>query len=264
MASSPSDLEKVRLETLRFFRETVEWLAHYHREFGLKSKHDLEAEDQVNAAWKLSGTCIAQATALVDLLERGYSAQVWPNLRALHEANRLLVAVADPDEPELYKRWLRDKQVKQTEAREAEQRGSDRLAAQLREAGIDAPDIDVTQYTGVIYRGMSKAAHHQRSIVDESVDARERTMVYGPDPSPRRRFAYAAAGGTVIHEVLLLVGDALSRMWGPRFYEETLTPMLRRFEEALEALDVIETAHSMGWDPDTGASDATKRVGPTQ
>jgi hypothetical protein len=53
-------------------------------------------------------------------------------------------------------------------------------------------------------------------------------------------------------------------MWGPPFYEEILTPMLRRFEEALEALDVIETAHSMGWDPDAGASDAKERAAPKQ
>jgi hypothetical protein len=98
-----------------------------------------------------------------------------------------------------------------------------------------------------IYSGMSKAAHHRRSVVEESVDREARSMTYRTDPDPARRLEFVIFAGALVQETLLKVGDALCALWGrPRFFVEHLQPMLRRFEEMVEALEIIETAKRLG------------------
>ncbi len=68
-------------------------------------------------------------------------------------------------------------------------------------------------------------------------------MSYSIDPDPARRLEFAIFAGALIHEVLLKVGDALCALWGrPSFFVEHLQPMLRRFEDMAETLEMIETA----------------------
>ena len=93
---------------------------------------------------------------------------------------------------------------------------------------------------------MSRAAHHRRAIVDETVDPSARAMTYGTDPSGTRRLAFTTYAGALLHEALLLVGGALSLMWGQGFYAGHLKPMLARMEETLAALDFIEAARRLG------------------
>jgi len=90
---------------------------------------------------------------------------------------------------------------------------------------------------------MSAAAHHQRSIVDEGIDHQS---LYGSDPRESERLAYTAFAGLLIQEVLILAGDALSFLWRPVFYREHLAPMLRRFEEVIEALDTYDLVKRLG------------------
>ena len=132
---------------------------------------DLVGNDRPPAIWKLAGESIGAARALVDLLNAGYTTQTFPTMRAIHESNRLLGAVADLEEEEIAKRWLADEEVKQSEAREAEQRQADRIAGQMKAAGVEPPP-EVQQLTRTVYRSLSKAAHHQRSVVDERSTSR--------------------------------------------------------------------------------------------
>ena len=97
-------------------------------------------------------------------------------------------------------------------------------------AGLEPLSTDVGQLSRTVYRGMSKAAHHQRSIVDEAIDPDRRTMIYGPDPRVRQQLEFVIFAGALIQEVLIKVGDALSVLWGPGFYSDHLQPMLRRFQ----------------------------------
>ena len=71
-------------------------------------------------------------------------------------------------------------------------------------------------------------------------------MIYGPDPRTARRLEFVVFTGTLIQEVLLKVGDALYVLWGPGFYDDHLRPMLERFQEMLDALDVIDAARRLG------------------
>jgi hypothetical protein len=223
-------------ETLTFFAETLEWLAGHHAAYARASTHDLAADEQANAVWKLGGQSIAEATALVDLLKLGYTGQTWPTTRAVHEVNRLLTAISDPQQRPLAERWLAGKKISQKAARAAEQEEAMRVAKAMREAGLDPGANHVQDLTRGLYRTMSMAAHHQRQIVDEGVDPAERTMIYGPDPRIGKRFAYVVSAAALVQEVLLLVGDALTRLWGPPFYTAHLVPMLRCYEEMLGGL----------------------------
>jgi hypothetical protein len=53
------------------------------------------------------------------------------------------------------------------------------------------------------------------------------------DPRIGKRLQYVVSAAGLIEEVLLLVGDALSCLWGPTFYQDHLVPMLRRYEARL-------------------------------
>ena len=92
-------------------------LEHHHAGAVSQAAADLNADERPNAIWKLSGQSLALTRAYVDLLKDGYTAQTWPTMRAIHEANRLLGAVADPDEDGIVRRWLADQEIKQAEAR---------------------------------------------------------------------------------------------------------------------------------------------------
>jgi hypothetical protein len=237
--------QRLIAETLKFYRETVGWLEQHHAEYARKAELDLVGNDRPSAIWKLAGESIGAARALVDLLDAGYTTQTFPMMRSIHESNRLLSAVADLEEEEIAERWLADKEVKQSEAREAEQRQADRIAEQMKAAGVEPPP-EVQQLTRTVYRGLSKAAHHQRSVVDEAIDFEAGAMIYGPDPRTARRLEFVIFAGTLIQEVLLKVGDALCVLWGPGFYDRHLRPMLQRFREMLDVLEVIDAARRVG------------------
>jgi hypothetical protein len=166
-------------------------------------------------------------------------------MRAVHEADRLPAAVTDPHEERIALRWLTDQAVKQAEAGAAEQRQTARIAEEMRAAGQRPLAEDIEQSSQQIYRGMSHAAH-RRSVVDESVDHDARTLIYGPDPRPDRRLAYAIYAGALVHEVLLLVGDALSTLSGLAFYQERLVPMLGRFQQTLAGLEIYYAIRRTG------------------
>jgi len=238
--------ERIVQESLAFYGQTLDWLEAHHADYAVKAELDLGADERLNAVWKLSGQSLSLSRTLLALLADGYTSQAWPVMRAIHEANRLLGAVADSEEEQIVRRWLADQQVKQSEVRAAEQREADRISKQMQEAGLEPLAHHVEELSRVIYRRMSKAAHHQRSVVDEAVDAEARTMIYGPDPRGERRLEFAVFAGSLLQEVLIKVGDALSLLWGPPFYRDHLTPMLERYQKMMDALEIIETARRLG------------------
>jgi hypothetical protein len=209
--------QRAASEAVKFYGQTLDWLEQHHAQYARTTSHDLTDRTPVNAIWKLGGQSIGLARALVELLSAGYTAQTWPTMRAIHEANRLLGTVSDPEEEEITERWLADREVKQREARAAEQRQAERIAEQMEVAGLEPLKTDVGELSQTLYRGMSKAAHHQSSVVDEIVDPVQRTVIYGVDPRPRQRLEFAIFAGALIQEVLLKVGDALCVLYGPDF-----------------------------------------------
>jgi hypothetical protein len=128
----------------------------YRFRFAEVTTHDLDADERVNAIWKLSGESLAHSRALLDMLGDGYTAQTWPAMGAIHESNRLLGTVMDHDEDRIAEQWLADKEVKQREAREAEERQAKRITQQMKEASLESPSSDIAGLMRTIYSGMSK------------------------------------------------------------------------------------------------------------
>jgi len=247
-AAPEIESETVLSQTLTYYGETVDWLVHHHSRYAEVTTHDLDADLRVNAVWKLGGESLALTGPLVRLLIDGYTGQTWPTMRAIHESNRLLVAVTDPQEERIVRRWLADKEVKQAEARQAEERGAKRIAEEMRKAGLDTDVDSIGALARTIYAGMSKAVHHRRSFVDEGVDPEQRTMIYGPDPRLDRRIEYTVYAGSLVQEVLLEVGDSLCFLWGREsdFYGVHLTPMIEQMATVLDALNFVHATGRLG------------------
>jgi hypothetical protein len=68
---------------------------------GRRRRRTTSMRTSVNAIWKLGGESLAHCRALLDMLRDGYTGQTWPTMRAIHESNRLLGAVVDPEELDL-------------------------------------------------------------------------------------------------------------------------------------------------------------------
>ena len=60
------------------------------------------------------------------------------------------------------------------------------------------------------------------------------------------RLEYVVSAAGLIQEVLLLVGDALSCLWGPAFYQDHLVPMLRRYEAMFGGLMTYDARRGAG------------------
>jgi hypothetical protein len=221
-------------------------LVHHHAQYAARTDHDLAANERVNAAWKLSGQSLAYSYALVELLERGYTGQTWAVMRAIHEVDRLLIAVLSPVEERIPRRWLANQQVRQEDARAAERREVERVTQLMVAAGAEAPEVEVGELSRQIYRSLSMAAHHRRVVVDEAVDHEHRTMTYGADPRASAQLAFTAYAAGILHEVLIHVGDALSQLYGPPFYRDQVMPQLRQFEEVVDTLDSYELIRRLG------------------
>ncbi|HEX2071190.1 MAG TPA: hypothetical protein VHF90_06030 [Thermoleophilaceae bacterium] len=248
----PERSQKAIASTLDFYRDAIGWLADRHATWGIDTPPGIDSEDREPAVWKVAGDVIAQATALVDQLEDGYTQQTLPLIRSIHEGSRLVAVLANPEEDAILRSWLANKEIKQSELRKAQEREAKRVAAEMREAGIDPGNIEnVAELSRTIYGRLSKGPHHYRQVVDEAVDFEARTMVYGPDPRIHRRVDYLAAVGPILQEVLLLVGDALSFLYGPNsgFYVEQLRPMAKRMEEVVETFDQLYVTGVIGRPP---------------
>jgi len=66
------------------------------------------------------------------------------------------------------------------------------------------------------------------------------------DRGPVLRLEYVVSAAGLIQEVLLLVGDALSCLWGPAFYQDHLVPMLRRYEAMFGGLMTYDARRGAG------------------
>lgn len=181
-------------------------------------------------------------------------------MRAMHEATRLLSALADEGEPELLRRWLKDednKWVRPAETRKAQENQRARLresmeaAKQEAEAAGDearASDIaaglaldgmregdQLLRASRQIYDVLSRIAHSRRSGVKDAVSAELRRMATGPHPDPVIRAQYVEYTGHIVEEAVLHVGDALGRFHGRGWFTAQVKPLI----ESIQKLRVV-------------------------
>jgi hypothetical protein len=200
-----------------------------------ESDLNLESDTREAAVWIASGRCIGYGRAVLALASAGFGGEAAAQMRAAHEAARLLSALADEGEPELLRRWLADADdnwVRPSETRDAQERNRARVRTGMETAKVEARaagdahrvvEIEailrleamqegdhLTLLTRHIYDVLSRIAHTRRSGTTDAVAIELSKMATGPHPDPVIRADYVKYAGHMIEEVVLSVGDALA------------------------------------------------------
>jgi len=206
-----------------------------HQELADTLDFDITGDTRQPAVWQMAGRCIGLARALLYLVRAGFCAESIPTARALHEADRLLDAFADPDEDELLLQWLRDTNwIPPRDARKARGRIEEKLDEAMSDAGMP-PLRGTVDLSGDLYGRLSGAGHHRRPFVAEAVSVPLRQMATGPHPDPIHRATYVEWAGHVIEEAVQTVGDAFVRFYGPAFFNKQVGPLVSSFKAIREA-----------------------------
>jgi hypothetical protein len=86
-----------------------------------------------------------------------------------------------------------------------------------------------------IYDMLSKIGHTRRSGLRDAVAPPLRRMATGPHPNVLIRGDYALWATYVIKEVLMSVGEVLSRFAGPGYFQDQVRPLIDALEQVRRA-----------------------------
>jgi len=235
-AAARERYEKVIEAHLTAHRLALDCLEESHQWIADNLDLDLVSDTRPAAVWQMAGRCIGLARLILDALALGYTAEVLHLARALHEANRLMDILGDPEEAHILRKWLADEGkewVRPKEVHAAEERFDQRVAEAMRQAG--GPELPRTrELTRRLYDERSQAAHHRRRWTQDAVLLPLRTMFRGPSAAWIRRAATTAAMVAVAEEAVESVGGALAWFFGPSWYPEHVKPLLASFEALRE------------------------------
>jgi hypothetical protein len=208
-----------------------------HRSYADITDLDLIGYSRASAIWLLSGRTLGLLRALLVQIEAGICNEAGITGRAIHEASRVLFAFSVPDAGDVVRLWLDDEgrhgYVKQSTAREAEERFETALADSMERAGL--PRVASTkEMTEQLYDLMSRVAHNRRSSCVNSVWEPGRRMIYGWHPSAIRRAGNAAWAASMTAEVVNSVGGALSGLYSQeQFFTKRILPLHESIQAVL-------------------------------
>jgi hypothetical protein len=254
---------------LRVYQQALDVLDDAHRSIADRTNLDLESNTRQAAVWVVSGRCIGQSCALITLLRAGFGAETSVQTRAMHEATRLAAALADESESDLLRRWLADddkKWVRPKETRAAQERIHSRFRRSLKDATKAAQAAGDAERTALItstldsmpladgetigtaaakvYDVLSRASHARRSGMKDALSPVLRVMVTGSHPDPAIRASYVDYGGRVIEEVLLTIGEIVSRFYAQGWYMTTVAPLIRSLHDIRQSVPIDAAAIS--------------------
>ncbi len=204
----------------------IDALIEAHRRLADATDIDLSAETRFVALWEMSGRCLGLASALLDQLRRGWTAETVGTMRVLHEAANLLVTFVEDEDETLTRRWLRGGRIAPREARERVGEFQERAAELARAVGVEI-EGDIEELGREIYRILTRGAHNDREGFAECVSGDTRAFAYGPHPDVRVRAVYVDYGGELIEQITMDVGSTLARFFGREFYDQTVKPLIR-------------------------------------
>lgn len=242
---------------LHVYGLVLDGIDHVHREIAEKSDLDLQGDSRQAAVWLVAGRCIGYMRATLALLAAGFGAESGALMRSVHEATRLLDALADQDEPNLLRRWLADEWVRPKETRQARERMLTRLRAHMNAEKADAeavghaeraaeiaaglelewmrPGDHLKSATLEIYDLLSRIGHTRRSGIRDAVAVELREMSTGPHPDAVVRAGYVEYAGHLVEEVVRSVGDMLGRFYGPGWFGDQVAPLIDSMAKVRDA-----------------------------
>lgn len=103
---SRSVIEPILKAHVTTYRVILDALIAANAVFPDTSDVDLTASTRAGALWSLCNRDLSLALNAVGQVEAGYGIEMYPTLRAIHEANRLIAVFADPEEDALLRTGL--------------------------------------------------------------------------------------------------------------------------------------------------------------
>lgn len=222
-------------------RDALDRLDRYHA--GVADRTDLvlsfEPGSRQLALWESTAAAIGLSRAFVDLVALGYHAQTLPTYRAIHELLGVTSTLDDENEDEFLAGWLADNEVKQWKVRAGATRHAARLREQMAAAGMEDLPCDLGDITKRLYGHRSDISHGRRSAVRTYVSEPLRSAATGPHPAVDQRFEQHEIGLALIEQVVLVVGAALSTLYGGTFYRDRILPLQSSVKDAAQRLALI-------------------------
>jgi hypothetical protein len=121
-------------------RMAIDFLVETHQAIADQCDLDLDGETRAAAIWAMSGRCLGIARLMLDGIPLGYTAELLHLARAEHEASRLAEIFGTEEGTKLLQKWLADEGsewVRPGEVRKADEAYEQRLAAAMKEAGLE-------------------------------------------------------------------------------------------------------------------------------
>lgn len=219
-------------------------LQEWHQELANTTDLDLTGYSRGAAVWLLSGRCLGLLEVLLVQAEAGIDNEALIAGRAVHEANRILMAFcADAADDELVRLWLDDKgkhgYVKQGHARAVNTRFEEKLNQAMEAQGIN-PVGTTGELSVELYDRLSRIVHSRRSSCINSVWREGREMAYGRAPSQLRRASTVEWTSSVTVEIVQAVGDALRAFYGQGFFTQNVVPLIQSIGAVRESAPLDE------------------------
>lgn len=204
-----TEILKPRIEAhLLAYEACLQELGAFHFQIADHSDLDLEGSSRQVAAWFISGRVIGLLNAGLSLCRAGFASEVVPILRTAHEATQLLRAVSMHRDASVLQDWLRDRHIKPSRVRTAEDRNQKNIAEEARDEGIEAPGR-TRQAMEALYRDLSEMAHVKRSRILEIASLECREMPVNGHPGATIRAVYVYLLGIHVMDAVGAVGFAL-------------------------------------------------------
>jgi hypothetical protein len=198
-----------------------------HRYIADQTTLDLVAKTRDVGKWLITGRCIGLAHAAHLATSSGFTGEVVPLLRSLHEATRLLGVFRMPGEDTLVNRWLDGRNVSRSDIMAASGRQETATREQMLKHGHRIP-APTSEYFERQYGRWSEFAHHRRKHMLDQVAAPDRVMVAGPHPDWRARAVAVDHFGWYIAELVSVGGFALADLGHPEW--------VKRFQGTFQVL----------------------------
>lgn len=230
------------------YSRAVSELAEAHYRVADHTDLDLRADTRPAALWLLTGRCIGQAAATLQLVRVGYVLQVPPLLRSLQEALALLGSLHHDDEA--LGKWLRDRNLVDIQRALASiDKWQEEARLEFARQGLQVPRR-TKSYFKQTYGWLSEFTHHRRRHLVGEVSMDTRIMPLGPHPDARGRAVRVWETGNVIAHLVSVGGSALATMLGRSWFVDRFQPTFRSLQELQARMPI---------DPETLKADAPAR-----
>ena len=227
-----------------------------HRRVADETDLELDAETRDAAMWLICGRCLGLANAACHLASGGYSSEVVPVLRSLHEATRLLAVFSLSGEDRLMVQWLRGKNVSRGDIMAANDRQEEAVRAEMADHGVAPGDGGSRDYFEGQYGRWSEFAHHRRRHLLDQVSVPARMMPVGRHPDWRSRAALVDHLGWSVVELVSVGGSVLAQLWGPEWEIDRFQPTFRALLDFKDQIPLADIARGEASDT-TFPSDGT-------